>query len=90
MHRFVLVLVSSIGFASVAFPRITLADGCGVSHEECTYTCTEYYPNGTDCRKTKKECHKVCDDFSVKKSGDTTEHQHLNRDTSGDDKKDSK
>lgn len=67
---------------------------CTLSHEEChnVYTCFEYYPNGTDCRKTVKteECHTVCDEFSVKKSGDTTEHQHLNRDTASDNQKDNK
>lgn len=44
---------------------------CGVSHIECRYECIEYYPNGKDCKKTKKICETVCDDFDVKKSGET-------------------
>lgn len=47
---------------SSAFPYCTLTE------TRCTYTCTEYYPNGTDCRKTKKECEEVCIQFEVKKS----------------------
>lgn len=46
-------------------------EGCVVSHEECVYTCIEYYPNGTDCKKSKKSCHEVCDDFDVHPSGPT-------------------
>jgi len=56
-------------------PRVSVAE-CTSSHEECDHPCIEYYENGTDCKKTKKVCHTVCDEFSVKKSGDTTEHQH--------------
>lgn len=26
----------------------------------CTYPCIEYYPNGTDCKKTEKVCEPVC------------------------------
>jgi hypothetical protein len=50
-------------------PLASWADGCGVSHEECKYICTEYYPNGTDCKKTRKECYTVCDDFDVDHGG---------------------
>ena len=52
--------------------RTSLAE-CTLSHEECrdVYTCTEYYPNGTDCKKTvkTKECHTVCDQFDVDRGG---------------------
>ena len=47
----------------------SVASGCTVSHQECEYPCIEYYPNGTDCRKTKKVCRTVCDDFTVDKGG---------------------
>lgn len=53
-------------------PKVSFAE-CTLSHEEChdVYTCTEYYPNGTDCRKTEKtqECHTVCDQFDVDRGG---------------------
>jgi hypothetical protein len=43
--------------------------GCGVGQEEqCSYTCIEWYPNGKDCKKTRKDC--VCVD-KVHVSGDT-------------------
>lgn len=46
---------------------------CSLSREVCrdVYTCIEYYPNGTDCRKTVKtrECETVCDDFDVDRGG---------------------
>lgn len=45
--------------------------GCVTSHQECEYQCIEYYPNGTDCKKSKKVCHEVCDDFDVNTSGGT-------------------
>lgn len=60
------IIASSI----YAMPVSALA-GCVVSHQECEYPCLEYYPNGTDCWKSKKVCHEVCDDFDVKPSGDT-------------------
>lgn len=44
---------------------------CGVSHTECRYECIEYYPNGVDCKKTKKVCYTVCDDYDVEPSGPT-------------------
>jgi hypothetical protein len=56
----------------LSYSRMAIAlEGCSVSHQECTYRCIEYYPNGTDCKKSKKECKEVCDDFDVKPSGDT-------------------
>jgi hypothetical protein len=45
--------------------------GCILSHIDCRYDCIEYYPNGKDCKKTKKICETVCDEFDVKKSGET-------------------
>lgn len=66
--------IVAIAAASVLFPRMSRA-GCTVSHLECHYECIEYYPNGTDCRKTKKICERVCDDFNVKPSGDTPHSQ---------------
>jgi hypothetical protein len=41
---------------------------CTLKRTVCEYPCIEYYPNGTDCRKTKKVCHEVCDDFEVEAS----------------------
>jgi len=69
-------LIATIRFAICAYammaflPTSALA-GCTVSHIECEYPCIEYYPNGVDCKKTKKVCKTVCDDFEVKPSGDT-------------------
>lgn len=79
MSKLTYLVVLFLGFVSAGFGRVALADSCTVFHEECTYTCIEYYPNKVDCRKTKKTCYKVCDDFDVKKSGDTTEHQHMKK-----------
>lgn len=57
-----LILTSQTAFAE-----------CTLSREVChdVYTCIEYYPNGTDCRKTVKtrECENVCDDFDVDRGG---------------------
>ena len=72
LHAYVLLI------AGLLAPQLASA-ACTVSHQECEYVCIAYYPNGTDCKKTKKVCTTVCDDFSVKKSGDTTEHQHANK-----------
>lgn len=59
-------------FVALSYSQaVTALEGCSVSHQECTYRCIEYYPNGTDCKKSKKECKEVCDDFDVKPSGDT-------------------
>lgn len=44
---------------------------CSLWHTECYYECFEWYPNGTDCRKTRKICYQVCDDFDVHISGPT-------------------
>lgn len=44
---------------------------CTLSHQECTYECFQWYPNGTDCLKSKKICKTVCDQFDVKPSGET-------------------
>ena len=44
---------------------------CTVWHTECVYDCIQYYPNGTDCWKSKKRCFNVCDDFDVHISGPT-------------------
>lgn len=52
-----------IGVSSDAYAE------CTVWHTECVYDCIEYYPNGTDCKKSKKRCFKVCDDFDVHPSG---------------------
>ena len=49
--------------------------GCTFTHQECTYPCIEWYPNKTDCRKTKKVCVTVCDDYDVKKSGEAPHGQ---------------
>ncbi len=43
-------------------------DSCTVSHMEYEHPCIEYYPNGKDCKKTRRVCVKVCDDFDVKPS----------------------
>ncbi|MCI0748986.1 MAG: hypothetical protein L0Y32_00385 [Nevskiales bacterium] len=75
---------------TVALSAVTVSIFSGVAHAECTltrescsYECIEYYPNGTDCRKTKKVCEQVCVQFEVKKSGDTTEHQHMQQKSDG-------
>lgn len=57
--------------ASIYAQQAAALAGCVTSHQECEYQCIEYYPNGTDCKKSKKVCHEVCDDFDVKPSGDT-------------------
>ena len=44
---------------------------CTVWHTECYYECLEWYPNGTDCRKSRKICYRVCDDFDVVPSAPT-------------------
>ena len=74
MKKFVsstMVVCSTITILMLT-PKVSLAE-CTLSHEEChnVYTCTEYYPNGTDCRKTEKtqECHTVCDQFDVDRGG---------------------
>lgn len=58
--------------AIAAIPAASFGE-CTLSHEEChyVYTCTEYYPNKTDCKKTVKtqECHTVCDEFDVDRGG---------------------
>jgi len=68
------MLVSTGAVITVACVSIftlpnVLSAGCTVSHQECEYKCTEYYPNGTDCKKSKKVCHTVCDDFTVDQGG---------------------
>lgn len=67
MRRSCILLGLVAGVLLTIAPKPAAAD-CGVWHTECVYICTEYYPNGTDCRKTKKICYNVCDDFDVKKS----------------------
>lgn len=52
-------------------PATSWPANCSIWHTECHYECIEYYPNGKDCRKTKKICVRVCDDFDVIISGDT-------------------
>jgi hypothetical protein len=61
----ILICFALIGISPNAFA------GCTVWHTECVYDCIEYYPNGTDCKKSKKRCFKVCDDFDVHPSGPT-------------------
>lgn len=68
MKKFVIFFVAVL----VAMPIASFGE-CTLSHEEChyVYTCTEYYPNKTDCKKTVKtqECHTVCDEFDVDRGG---------------------
>lgn len=79
MSKIADVAVLFVGLVSIGLSQVAIADSCAVFHEECTYTCAEYYPNGVDCRKTKKTCYKVCDDSDVKKSGDSAEHQRFKK-----------
>src|SRR4051812_13424327 len=47
------LIATSIITIFIFSPMLAMAE-CTLSHEEChnVYTCTEYYPNGTDCKKT--------------------------------------
>jgi len=58
-----LICSTLLGIAPQAFAE------CTTWHTECVYDCIQYYPNGTDCWKSKKRCFKVCDDFDVHNSG---------------------
>lgn len=68
-------IISSI---AIIFIQDVQAD-CTIFHEECEYICIQYYPNGTDCWKSKKICKKVCDDFDVNPSGGTPHGQYNNQ-----------
>lgn len=60
-----LICSTLLGISPKAFAE------CSLWHTECVYDCIQYYPNGTDCWKSKKRCFKVCDDFDVHLSGPT-------------------
>ncbi|HEX7456203.1 MAG TPA: hypothetical protein VF303_01930 [Candidatus Nanoarchaeia archaeon] len=62
-----LICFAVIGISTKAFAK------CMSWHTECVYDCIEYYPNGTDCKKSHKRCFSVCDgdDFDVHISGPT-------------------
>jgi len=62
MRRSCILLGLVAGVLLTIAPKPAAADR-GVWHTECVYICTEYYPNGTDCRKTKKICYNACDNF---------------------------
>jgi hypothetical protein len=64
-------ILSITSIILVGFNPIASWAGCTVSHTECHYECIEYYPNGTDCKKSKKICETICDDFDVIPSGGT-------------------
>jgi hypothetical protein len=60
----------TFGFAAfwlLSFGSSSLGAECTLWHTECVYVCIQTYPDGT-CKKTKKVCHKVCDEFDVKPS----------------------
>ena len=54
-----LIVAGTLSFAAFGF--------CNLTETRCTYPCIEYYSNGVDCRKTKKECKEVCIEYEVKK-----------------------
>lgn len=64
------ITIMLISFMLFGTPAEAFAE-CSVWHTECVYDCIKYYPNGTDCWKSKKRCYKVCDDFDVHISGPT-------------------
>ena len=66
-HAIVFAVLSLLSFFSTE--QAVAMENCGVSHVDCEYPCIEWYPNHTDCRKTKKVCHEVCDDFDVDRGG---------------------
>jgi len=70
-HLAAITGLSAVIYIVTVFLPMTASAGCTVSHLECEYPCIEYYPNGVDCKKTKKICKTVCDDFDVKPSGNT-------------------
>ena len=59
----------------MAFLLMTVLAGCTAAHTESEYRCVEYYPNGVDCMKTKKECRTGCDDFETIKPGGTAQRE---------------
>ncbi|MDQ6959499.1 MAG: hypothetical protein Q9M27_00595 [Mariprofundaceae bacterium] len=67
----VIIGIAASVYGVTAFLPMTAWAECSVSHIECEYPCIEYYPNGVDCKKAKKVCKTVCDDFDVIESGDT-------------------
>ena len=69
MKRFIFFVVIVLGLICGVSIQTGIA-ACSHSHQECTYECTEYYPNGTDCRKTVKHCNDVCDDYDVHTTGE--------------------
>lgn len=72
MREHVSLTLSTLAIALLLAPAAARAE-CTLQREVCrdVYTCIEYYPNGTDCRKTVKtrECETVCDDFDVDRGG---------------------
>ncbi|MFZ5723856.1 MAG: hypothetical protein ACOY33_09365 [Pseudomonadota bacterium] len=82
MSRYAFFIVPAL----VAFPLVAYGE-CTLSHEECrdVYTCIEYYPNGTDCKKTVKsrECHTVCDEFDVDRGGIDDANRNVQQNPTG-------
>jgi len=60
-----------VAIALVLASPVSAIAGCLLWETRCTYECIEYYPNGTDCKKTKKTCERVCanDTYDVDHGG---------------------
>jgi len=65
------IAIAALTFGSLLFPASNSAAGCLMWETQCTNECIEYYPNGTDCKKTKKHCERVCvnDTYDVNRGG---------------------
>ena len=71
MNKLFSLCVMAIAAALVSVASPTADAACLRWQTVCHYDCIEYYPNGTDCRKTKKRCERVCveDSFDVDRGG---------------------
>jgi hypothetical protein len=58
--------VLSLSFGFAAGPA---AGECTLWRDVVHYDCIEYYPNGTDCKKTRRWVEKVCIQFEVDRGG---------------------